>query len=155
MTSPLSFLLPPTSSSTRAPATPAALSRSVSPVSVPWGTLNCLASKTATVFILSHITTGSTYSRHDDTVPLQSYSARFTIKGVDHFTTIMATSATHAVTTATTTSGVFAATTTTVEPTSTDMPVSNKNEENSASSVKKSFTVGVAVVAAAVRSFFI
>ncbi|KAF9128843.1 hypothetical protein BGW39_004694 [Mortierella sp. 14UC] len=45
-------------------------------------TLNCLMSKSATVVIPNHVTTGNTYSLHIDTVPLQSYSAQFTINGV-------------------------------------------------------------------------
>ncbi|KAF9336512.1 hypothetical protein BG006_008431 [Podila minutissima] len=49
---------------------------------LPIGTLNCLTSKTATVFLPANLTTSDKYAIHVDTEPLQSYSASFTIKGV-------------------------------------------------------------------------
>ncbi|GJJ68728.1 hypothetical protein EMPS_01074 [Entomortierella parvispora] len=47
------------------------------------GTLNCLENKSAKITLPKGLTTGSTYSLHVNTVPLQSYSAQFTIKGED------------------------------------------------------------------------
>ncbi|KAG0377647.1 hypothetical protein BGX24_005716 [Mortierella sp. AD032] len=124
------------------------------------GTLNCLKSKTASVFIPDHITTGNTYSLHVNTVPLQSYSAQFTINGVAPPTTpspsategqgengnVVPTTATAEVVAPTNTAGV-------VPPTITD--AADKQGENSAASVKMSLSAGVAVVAAAIGSFFI
>ncbi|KAG0342797.1 hypothetical protein BG000_001127 [Podila horticola] len=49
---------------------------------LPIGTLNCLTSKSATVFLPSNLTTSDKYAIHVDTEPLQSYSAPFTINGV-------------------------------------------------------------------------
>ncbi|KAG0358526.1 hypothetical protein BG005_002208 [Podila minutissima] len=49
---------------------------------LPIGTLNCLTSKTATVFLPANLTTSDKYAIHVDTEPLQSYSASFTINGV-------------------------------------------------------------------------
>ncbi|KAF9154972.1 hypothetical protein BG015_011468 [Linnemannia schmuckeri] len=124
------------------------------------GTLNCLKSKTATVFIPKHVVTGNTYSIHVDTVPLQSYSAQFTINGVNSPTPPPSTTGAPGegvVGTATGTASVVAptaATTTTagvVAPTVTDSTAA-KNE-NSAS--KMTFSVGVAVVAATIGSFFV
>ncbi|KAF9928366.1 hypothetical protein FBU30_002404 [Linnemannia zychae] len=47
------------------------------------GVLNCLKSKTATVFLPANLTTSDKYAIHVDTEPLQSYSSPFTIKGID------------------------------------------------------------------------
>ncbi|KAF9137054.1 hypothetical protein BGX30_010598 [Mortierella sp. GBA39] len=124
------------------------------------GTLNCLKSKTATVFIPENIVTGTTYSIHVNTVPLQSYSAQFTINGVappTPSTTGAVGEGEGVVGTASATADVVvptAATTTTadvVAPTVTDLTAA-KNE-NSAS--KMTFSAGVAVVAAAIGSFFL
>ncbi|KAF9373776.1 hypothetical protein CPC16_001661, partial [Podila verticillata] len=49
---------------------------------LPIGTLNCLTSKSATVFLPANLTTSDKYAIHVDTDPLQSYSAPFTINGV-------------------------------------------------------------------------
>lgn len=49
---------------------------------LPIGTLNCLTSKSATVFLPANLTTSDKYAIHVDTEPLQSYSAPFTINGV-------------------------------------------------------------------------
>ncbi|KAF9426669.1 hypothetical protein BGZ94_006185 [Podila epigama] len=49
----------------------------------PIGTLNCLKSKSAEVKIPANLTTSQYYALHVETKPLQSYSAPFTIKGVD------------------------------------------------------------------------
>ncbi|KAF9911229.1 hypothetical protein EC991_004453 [Linnemannia zychae] len=125
------------------------------------GTLNCLKSKSATVFIPDHITTGNTYSLHVETVPLQSYSAQFTINGVAPPTP----STTGAVGGEGEGGNVVAPTTApgeVVPPTTTADVVpptisgsADKHGENSAASVKKSFSVGIAVVAATIASIFI
>ncbi|KAG9072463.1 hypothetical protein KI688_000234 [Linnemannia hyalina] len=127
------------------------------------GTLNCLKSKTATVFIPENIVTGTTYSIHVNTVPLQSYSAQFTINGVAPPPTTPSTTGAvgegeGVVGTASATADVVAptaaATTTTadvVAPTVTDLTAA-KNE-NSAS--KMAFSAGVAVITAAIGSFFL
>ncbi|KAG0316974.1 hypothetical protein BGZ97_006103 [Linnemannia gamsii] len=123
------------------------------------GTLNCLKSKSATVFVPENIVTGNTYSLHVDTVPLQSYSAQFTINGVAPPTTPSATgTAGEGQGTASATTDVVAPTTTAttttadvIAPTATDLNA-DKNE-NSAS--KMTFSAGVAVVAAAIGSFFL
>ncbi|KAF9901495.1 hypothetical protein EC991_006070 [Linnemannia zychae] len=47
------------------------------------GTLNCLKSKSATVFLPANLTTSNRYAIHVDTEPLQSYSSPFSIKGID------------------------------------------------------------------------
>ncbi|KAF9378651.1 hypothetical protein CPB97_009429 [Podila verticillata] len=49
---------------------------------LPIGTLNCLTSKSATVFLPANLTTSDKYAIHVDTEPFQSYSAPFTINGV-------------------------------------------------------------------------
>ena len=124
------------------------------------GTLNCLKSKTATIFVPENVVTGSTYSIHVNTVPLQSFSAQFTIKGVappTPSTTGAVDEGEGVVGTASVTADAVvptAATTTiadAVAPTVTDLNAA-KNE-NSAS--KMTFSTGVAVVAAAIGSFFL
>ncbi|KAF9544324.1 hypothetical protein EC957_012205 [Mortierella hygrophila] len=125
------------------------------------GTLNCLKSKTATVFIPENIVTGTTYSIHVNTVPLQSYSAQFTINGVAPPPTPSTTGAVGegegVVGTASATADVVAPTAATttgadvVAPTVTDLTAAEN--ENSAS--KMTFSAGVAVVAAVIGSFFL
>ncbi|OAQ31192.1 hypothetical protein K457DRAFT_136465 [Linnemannia elongata AG-77] len=127
------------------------------------GTLNCLKSKTATVFIPENVVTGSTYSIHVNTVPLQSYSAQFTINGVappTPSTTGAVGEGEGGVGTASATADVVAPTTAVstttadvVAPTVTDLTAA-KNE-NSASKMTFSAGVGVVVAAAAIGSFFI
>ncbi|KAF9575857.1 hypothetical protein EC968_001240 [Mortierella alpina] len=51
------------------------------------GTLDCVNTKSAIVNLPANLTTSDKYSIHVDTEPLQSYSARFTIKGIDPVTT--------------------------------------------------------------------
>ncbi|KAF8926955.1 hypothetical protein BGZ47_002452 [Haplosporangium gracile] len=104
------------------------------------GTLNCL----------------NTYSIHVDTVPLQSYSTQFTINGVAPPTTTPSTTGAAGedkgvVGTATGTAGVVASTADVVVPTVTDLIAAK--DENSAS--KMTFSAGVAVVVAAIGSFFV
>ncbi|KAG0279937.1 hypothetical protein BGZ95_011840 [Linnemannia exigua] len=118
------------------------------------GTLNCLKSKTASVFIPNHITTGNIYSLHVDTVPLQSYSAQFTINGVAPPPT-PSPSTTGVVGGEGESGNVVVPTSATADvmpPTITE--VADKHGENSAASVKMSLSAGFAVVATA-SSFFI
>ncbi|KAF9956934.1 hypothetical protein BGZ72_002347 [Mortierella alpina] len=57
------------------------------------GTLDCFAKKSAIVNLPANLTTSDKYSIHVDTEPLQSYSARFTIKGIDPVTSALPSAA--------------------------------------------------------------
>ncbi|KAG0289668.1 hypothetical protein BGZ96_006825 [Linnemannia gamsii] len=127
------------------------------------GHLNCLKSKSATVFIPENIVTGSTYSLHVDTVPLQSYSAQFTINGVAPPPTPSITGTpgegqgegqeTASATVATPTTTTAASTTTVDVPAPTATDLTTDNNENSAS--KMTFSAGAAVITAAIVSFLL
>ncbi|KAF9963037.1 hypothetical protein BGZ70_007713 [Mortierella alpina] len=109
------------------------------------GTLDCVHAKSAIVNLPANLTSSDKYSIHVDTAPLQSYSARFTIKGIEPVPSaspVAATSAGAAVPTAATTPAAPGATT------------GNSTKGNAAGSLK---TLGsaAALLAAAVGSMLL
>lgn len=104
------------------------------------GSLNCLKNKSANVTLPKGLTTGSTYSLHVATKPLQSYSAQFTIKGEDPVEPVATTAVIDLAT----------ATTATVVPTATTtgaVEVKDKNTSAASVSVKAAIASTVALVA--------
>ncbi|KAG0372579.1 hypothetical protein BGX24_000074 [Mortierella sp. AD032] len=115
------------------------------------GTLNCLKSKTATVFLPANLTTSARYALHVETKPYQSYSADFTIKGIDPPVTATSAPATVAPPTATGSAGAGAgagASTTTGGSTGTPTP------NTSAAGSLKTLGASAAVLAATIGAFF-
>ncbi|KAG0200563.1 hypothetical protein BGX28_006414 [Mortierella sp. GBA30] len=117
------------------------------------GTLNCLKSKSAVVNIPANLTTSNKYSIHVETEPLQSYSSRFTIKGIDPVTT-----APHPRTTPATASATGAPTSAAGGHASGSAPAqstpSNSNKDSAAGSLKTLGSAAV-VLAAAVGSMLL
>ncbi|KAF9988840.1 hypothetical protein BGZ75_008466 [Mortierella antarctica] len=108
------------------------------------GTLDCLNSKSAIVNLPANLTSSDKYSIHVDTEPLQSYSARFTIKGLEPVTSANPATATSAATVPSAGAGQ-----TTAAP-----PQATGNQGNAAGSLK---TLGsaAALLAAAVGSMLL
>ncbi|KAH7030392.1 hypothetical protein BKA57DRAFT_478529 [Linnemannia elongata] len=111
------------------------------------GKLNCLKSKSATVFLPANLTTSNKYAIHVDTEPLQSYSSPFTIKGIDPPVT-------------TTVAPVAPTTTAAVVPpagsatTSAGGAAATSDKSTSAAGSLKAFGASAAVLAATIGAFF-
>ncbi|KAI8596256.1 hypothetical protein EDD21DRAFT_388807 [Dissophora ornata] len=116
---------------------------------LPIGTLNCLKNKSATVTLPANLTTSDKYAIHVDTEPFQSYSAPFTIKGINLVTTAApASSSTSAASTT-----VATTTTATTSAAGSTTSTAADSKTNSAGSIK-TFGTTAAVLAAAVGSLF-
>ncbi|KAG0215548.1 hypothetical protein BGX33_001109 [Mortierella sp. NVP41] len=113
------------------------------------GTLNCLKSKSATVFLPANLTTSDKYAIHVDTEPLQSNSSPISIKGAAPVTTTAPTVAPPTGAPAAT-SAAGGASTVSGAPTT---PSNGSKAGNSAGSLK---TLGASavVLAASVGAFF-
>ncbi|KAF9284738.1 hypothetical protein BGZ68_004459 [Mortierella alpina] len=111
------------------------------------GTLDCINSKSAVVNLPANLTTSALYSIHVDTAPLQSYSARFTIKGIDPVTSANPATATSGAAVPSAGAGK-----TTAAP--SQATTGNSTQGNAAGSLK---TLGsaAALLAAAVGSMFL
>ncbi|KAK3841178.1 MAG: hypothetical protein J3R72DRAFT_446122 [Linnemannia gamsii] len=115
------------------------------------GKLNCLKSKTVTVLLPANLTTSARYALHVETKPRQSYSADFTIKGIDPPVTATPAPATVAPPTATGSAGAGAgagASTTTGGSAGTPTPNAN------AAGSLKTLGASAAVLAATIGAFF-
>lgn len=117
------------------------------------GKLNCLKQKEVQVFIPETVETGSQYSIHVDTKPLQSYSAQFTINGAEPEVPVVPTpgvptssSSVHIAPTS-----VDATTPGIVYPTPSGPATAEKDAANAAGAIKTfgSTTAVIAVAAAA------
>ncbi|KAF9191516.1 hypothetical protein BGZ51_007230 [Haplosporangium sp. Z 767] len=115
------------------------------------GTVDCENSQTATVFLPATLVSSDKYSIHVSTKPDQSYSAQFTVKGVDPVTTAPAPGAT---TTASGTASASASGSASTSATPSAAPSDkDANAENAAGSLK---AVGSTVaILAAVGSMFL
>ncbi|KAF9387035.1 hypothetical protein CPB97_003032 [Podila verticillata] len=115
------------------------------------GTLNCLKQKEVQVFIPETVKTGSQYSIHVDTKPLQSYSAQFTIQGIEPEVSVIptpsGTSSAHSImpTGIDTTPGA-------VSPTPSD-PASSENDTANAAGALKTLGSTAAVIAMAAAAY--
>lgn len=114
------------------------------------GSLNCLKNKSAKATLPKDLTTGSTYSLHVNTKPLQSYSAQFTIKGQDPVV-VEPVATTSVVDPATATTTTDAPTATTSGPTE----VKDKSTSAASGSVKAAITSTVALVVMAAGSMIL
>ncbi|KAF9125369.1 hypothetical protein BGW39_007446 [Mortierella sp. 14UC] len=112
------------------------------------GTLNCLKSKTTTVFLPANLTTSNRYAIHVDTKPYQSYSSPFSIKGIDPPVTATIAPPTTSGSAATGSAGAGAGATTTAGG-----PATTSNSPNAAGSLK-TLGASAAVLAATVGAFF-
>ncbi|KAG0331140.1 hypothetical protein BG004_001803 [Podila humilis] len=115
------------------------------------GKLNCREQKEAMVFIPASIMSGTQYSIHVDTVPLQSYSAQFTIKGTEPEIPASTTAPTNTVMPTGPSSTATSTTTTGVAPTATTDPEAAGKDNNGAGALKSlgSSAVLIAMGAAA------
>ncbi|KAG0259569.1 hypothetical protein BG011_002554 [Mortierella polycephala] len=108
------------------------------------GTVDCEGSQTATVFLPATLVTSDKYSIHVSTKPDQSYSAQFTIKGVDPVTTAPAPGAT--TTTAAGTASASASASASATPsTGADKDADTENAAGSLKAVGSTFAVLAAV----------
>ncbi|KAI9238385.1 MAG: hypothetical protein BYD32DRAFT_413800 [Podila humilis] len=118
------------------------------------GTLNCLKQKEVQVFIPETVKTGSQYSIHVDTKPLQSYSAQFTIQGTEPEVSVVptptGTSSVHIIMP----TGIDATTPSAVSPTPSSPATSEKDTANAAGALKTlGSTAAVIGMAAAAYMF--
>ncbi|KAF8950612.1 hypothetical protein BGZ52_001977 [Haplosporangium bisporale] len=118
------------------------------------GTLNCLKQKEVQVFIPETVKTGSQYSIHVDTKPLQSYSAQFTIQGTEPEVSVVptptGTSSVHIIMP----TGIDATTPGAVSPTPSSPATSEKDTANAAGALKTlGSTAAVIGMAAAAYMF--
>ncbi|KAF9125560.1 hypothetical protein BG015_004870 [Linnemannia schmuckeri] len=111
------------------------------------GVLNCLKSKSATVFLPANLTTSNKYAIHVDTEPLQSYSSPFSIKGIDPPVT------TTAAPVAPTTTGA-AVPPTGASTTAAGGPVATGDKSASAAGSLKTLGASAAVLAVTIGAFF-
>ncbi|KAF9298297.1 hypothetical protein BGZ74_009448 [Mortierella antarctica] len=121
------------------------------------GKLNCLKQKEVQVFIPETVKTGSQYSIHVDTKPLQSYSAQFTINGAEPEVPVAPTSGVPTSTSSANSvmpTGNDATTSGTVSPTPSDPATAEKDAANAAGALKTlGSTAAVIAVAAAAYMF--
>ncbi|KAG0031737.1 hypothetical protein BGZ81_000678 [Podila clonocystis] len=121
------------------------------------GKLNCLKQKEVQVFIPETVKTGSHYSIHVDTKPLQSYSAQFTINGAESEVPVTPTSGVPTSTSSvnvTIPTGIESITPGTVSPSPSGHATAEKDAANTAGALK-TFGTTAAAIAIAVASYMI
>lgn len=120
------------------------------------GTLNCLKQKEVQVFIPETVKTGSQYSIHVDTKPLQSYSAQFTIQGTEPEIPVVPTTAPTSASSVPiiTPTGIDATSPGAVSPTPSGPVTSEEDAANAAGALKTlGSTAAVIAMAAAAYMF--
>ncbi|KAG0080302.1 hypothetical protein BGZ93_006166 [Podila epicladia] len=120
------------------------------------GKLNCLKQKEVQVYIPETVKTGSQYSIHVDTKPLQSYSAQFNINGAEPEAPVVPTSGVPSSTISdhVMPTGIDATTPGTVSPTPSDPATGEKDAANAAGALKTLGSTAAAIAVAAAAYMF-